>query len=62
VTPIASSLQLWGAGGFGALIGWYLYYINRRRTDQVRNADLVSVIGAMGDDGEGHAPMTITGG
>ena len=48
MTPVTSSLQLWGAGGFGALIGWYLYYINRRRADRVRIADLVSVIGAIG--------------
>jgi hypothetical protein len=44
----ASGLQLWGAGGFGVLVGWYLYYINRRRVGDVQIADLVSVIGAIG--------------
>jgi hypothetical protein len=44
----ATTLQLAGAIGFGALIGWYLYYINRYRTSQVDLADLVTVIGAIG--------------
>ena len=37
-----------GAGGFGALIGWYIYYVVRHRTDNVTIGDigaLVSVIG-----------------
>ncbi|TCO56043.1 hypothetical protein [Actinocrispum wychmicini] len=44
----ASSLQLWGAGGFGSLVGWYLYHVNRHRVSSVRIADLVSVVGAIG--------------
>jgi uncharacterized membrane protein YeaQ/YmgE (transglycosylase-associated protein family) len=44
----ASTLQLWGAGGFGALIGWYVYYINRHRTDKVQLSDIVTLIGAIG--------------
>lgn len=44
----ATTIQLLGAGGFGILVGWYVYYINRHRTDEVRFADLVSVIGAIG--------------
>lgn len=41
-------IQLLGAGGFGCLIGWYIYYINRYRTDDVQLSDLVTLIGAIG--------------
>jgi hypothetical protein len=41
-------LQIIGAIGFGAIIGWYLYFINRYRNSQVDLADLVTVIGAIG--------------
>ncbi len=44
----ATTLQIVGAIGFGAIIGWYLYFINRYRTSQVDLADLVTVIGAIG--------------
>ncbi len=44
----ASLLQLLGAGGFGALIGWYVYYINRYRKSDVQLSDLVTVIGTVG--------------
>src|SRR5690606_32244717 len=40
--------QLWGAGGFGAIIGWYVYYINRYRTRDVQLSDLVTLIGILG--------------
>jgi hypothetical protein len=43
----ATFLQLLGAFGFGALLGWYLYYINRHRTEEVKLADLATVIGAI---------------
>jgi hypothetical protein len=43
----ASGLQLWGAFGFGAVLGWYLYFLNRYRKD-VSLADLTTVIGAIG--------------
>ena len=43
----ATTLQLAGAFGFGALLGWYLYYINRHRTEEVKLADLATVIGAI---------------
>lgn len=43
----ATTLQLLGAFGFGALLGWYLYYINRYRTEEVKLADLATVIGAI---------------
>jgi len=44
----ASTVQLFGAGAFGLVLGWYLYYINRYRTGEVQTSDLVSVIGALG--------------
>lgn len=44
----ASTLQILGAVGFGALIGWYVYYINRHRTDKVRLGDVATLIGALG--------------
>ena len=37
-----------GAGGFGALLGWYLYYINRYRTDAIKLGDLVTLVGVVG--------------
>lgn len=43
-----SHLQLLGAGGFGAIIGWYIYYINRYRRSDVQLGDLVTLIGAIG--------------
>lgn len=43
-----TSLQLWGAFAFGAVIGWYLYFINRYRKDSVALADLVTVVSAIG--------------
>jgi hypothetical protein len=44
----ATMVQMIGAGCFGAIIGWYLYFINRYRTSQVDLGDLVTVIGAIG--------------
>lgn len=44
----ASFLQLLGAGGFGALLGWFLYFTNRYRSGEVQLTDLVTVIGALG--------------
>lgn len=44
----ASSLQLWGAGGFGALIGWYVYYVNRYRAGDVQLGDLTTLVGVLG--------------
>jgi hypothetical protein len=47
-TQSASSLQLWGAGAFGVLIGWLVYYINRYRKADVQLSDLVTLIGIIG--------------
>jgi hypothetical protein len=44
----ATTIQMLGAGGFGALIGWYVYYINRYRKGDVQMSDLVALIGAIG--------------
>jgi hypothetical protein len=44
----ASTLQLWGAGAFGVLIGWLVYYINRYRKADVQLSDLVTLIGIIG--------------
>lgn len=44
----AGLLQLLGAGGFGAVVGWYVYYINRYRKADVQLSDAVTLIGAIG--------------
>jgi hypothetical protein len=44
----ASLLQLLGAGAFGVIIGWYVYYINRYRKGDVQFSDLTTVIGIIG--------------
>jgi hypothetical protein len=51
----ASFLQLLGAGGFGAVIGWYVYYVNRYRKADVQLGDVVTLIGAIG----GAAVLTL---
>ena len=47
-TQVASAIQLIGAGAFGALIGWYVYYINRYRKADVQLNDLVTFVGVLG--------------
>ena len=44
----AGLLELLGAGGFGAVVGWYVYYINRYRKADVQLSDAVTLIGAIG--------------
>jgi hypothetical protein len=39
---------LLGAGGFGTLVGWYVYYINRYRRGDVQLSDLVTLVGVLG--------------
>ena len=41
-------IRIIGAAAFGALIGWYVYFINRHRPDQVHLGDLVTIIGILG--------------
>ena len=38
------NIQLWGAGAFGAILGWYTYFINRYRQDDVKLGDLVTLV------------------
>lgn len=42
------NLQIIGAMGFGILIGWYVYYINRYRPGDVQLSDIVTLIGILG--------------
>jgi hypothetical protein len=51
----ASVLQLLGAGGFGTVLGWLVFYINRQRTDEVKLGDLVTLLGVIG----GSAVLTL---
>jgi hypothetical protein len=44
----AGFIQELGAGCFGALIGWFVYYVNRHRTDEVQLGDVATLIGAIG--------------
>jgi hypothetical protein len=48
VEQAASTLQIAGAIGFGALVGWYVYYVSRHRTDKVTISDLGALVGAIG--------------
>lgn len=41
-------ITLWGAGAFGFLLGWYVYYVNRYRKGDVQLGDLVTLIGVLG--------------
>ena len=42
------TIPLLGALGFGVLVGWYTFYVNRYRTDDVKLADLGTFIGVIG--------------
>ena len=44
----ASVLQLVGAGSFGFVMGWQLYFVNRYRRDGVSLADLGAVLAVIG--------------
>ncbi len=48
VAEAASQLQIIGAVGFGTIIGWLVYYINRYRKSDVQFSDLATVIGILG--------------
>ncbi len=43
-----SGIQLLGAGAFGIIVGWYVYFINRYRTGNVQFSDLTTLIGIIG--------------
>jgi hypothetical protein len=38
----------WGAFGFGLVIGWFTYFVNRHRKDEITLADVATIIGALG--------------
>jgi hypothetical protein len=42
------SISQWGAFGFGMVLGWFLYFVNRYRRGDVSLGDLTTVIGAIG--------------
>lgn len=44
----ASLFQKLGAGGFGFLIGWNLYFVNRYRSGPVSLGDLASLVATLG--------------
>jgi hypothetical protein len=44
----ASTVQLLGAGCFGFVIGWFVYYVNRYRKGDVQFSDLTTLIGILG--------------
>ena len=44
----ATVIQLWGAGCFGAVVGWFVYFINRYRKEDVSWSDLTTVIAIIG--------------
>jgi hypothetical protein len=44
----ASTVQILGAGGFGTLLGWYIYYLVRHRTDRIGIGDLGTIAGVVG--------------
>jgi hypothetical protein len=50
MTVLASSfpLQELGAGCFGAVIGWFTYYVNRYRTGEVKLKDIGTLVGIIG--------------
>lgn len=40
--------EMLGAGAFGFVLGWNLYFVNRYRTDQIGLTDLSSLVGVLG--------------
>ena len=50
-------MQHYGAFGFGLVIGWFHYFVNRYRKDDVTFGDLTTIIGAVG----GAAVTTLFG-
>src|SRR3954452_6565572 len=42
------NLALLGAGAFGAVIGWNVYFVNRYRKADVQLTDLASLVGIIG--------------
>jgi hypothetical protein len=43
-----TTLQEWGAFAFGLVVGWFTYFVNRHRREDVSLADVATIIGALG--------------
>lgn len=43
-----NTMAEWGAFGFGLVIGWFTYFVNRHRKDEVSLADVATIVGALG--------------
>ncbi|WFE31243.1 hypothetical protein [Micromonospora sp. WMMD975] len=43
-----STLSGWGAFAFGLVVGWFTYFVNRHRKDDVSLTDIATIIGALG--------------
>ena len=41
-------IAILGAGAFGAIIGWFIYFLNRYRSGEVQFSDLTTLIGIIG--------------
>jgi hypothetical protein len=50
------STEMVGVAAFGAIVGWFVYYINRYRKDDVQFSDLTTVIGIIGGAGITQLP------
>jgi hypothetical protein len=48
VSETTTTIQIFGAMGFGAIIGWFVYFINRYRKGDVQWSDLITLIGILG--------------
>lgn len=42
------NLMPWGAFSFGVVVGWFTYFVNRHRSEDVSLADVATLIGALG--------------
>jgi hypothetical protein len=42
------NLAPWGAFSFGVVVGWFTYFVNRHRSEDVSLADVATLIGALG--------------
>jgi hypothetical protein len=43
-----NTLPEWGALAFGLVVGWFTYFVNRHRREDVSLADVATIIGALG--------------
>lgn len=41
-------MNLFGAFGFGLILGWYVYYVNRYRKGDIQMSDITTLVGAIG--------------